>query len=132
MAAEFDYQQILPIVDRLAKLEGLIVGLQTHITNSQTHTAGAIAKVETLEQRQIELERNMVTKADISGLSEKVDALIKSDASRKGASNIATWSLNSIATWLALLISFFALIGVGMNKQAINQNENNQLGRGHQ
>ena len=127
MSTEID--QILPIVDRLAKLEGLIMGLQTHITNSQTHTAGAIAKVETLEQRQIELERNMVTKADIAGLNEKVDALVSSDASRKGATFLATWSVNSIATWLALIISLFALVENVMNGSAVDDNQTNQSGR---
>ncbi len=129
MSTELD--QILPIVDRLAKLEGLIMGLQTHITNSQTHTAGAIAKVETLEQRQIELERNMVTKDDIAGLSKKVDALVTSDASRKGATFLATWSVNSIATWLALIISLFALLNQMNTKpvDAVDDNQTNQSGR---
>ena len=129
MTAEIDYQQFLPIVERLAKLEGLIMGLQTHISDSQARTANAIAKVETLEKRQVELERNMVTKDDIANLLMKVDALITSDASRKGATNVATWSVNTIVTWLALLVSFLALLGVGINKEAINQNQTNQSGR---
>ncbi len=122
MTAEIDYQQLLPIVEKLAKMEGLLLGLQNDLKNTYSYTAAAIAKVETLEKRQVELERSMVTKADIAALLAKVDTLVSSDASRKGATNVATWSITNIVPYLALLVSLLALVGVGTNRQNIIDN----------
>jgi hypothetical protein len=122
LTAEIDYQQLLPIVEKLAKMEGLLLGLQNDLKNTYSYTAAAIAKVETLEKRQVELERSMVTKADIAALLAKVDTLVSSDASRKGATNVATWSITNIVPYLALLVSLLALVGVGTNRQNIIDN----------
>ena len=122
MTAEIDYQQLLPIVEKLAKMEGLLLGLQNDLKNTYSYTAAAIAKVETLEKRQVELERSMVTKADIAALLAKVDTLVSSDASRKGATNVATWSITNLVPYLALLVSLLALVGVGTNRQNIIDN----------
>lgn len=122
MTAEIDYQQLLPIVEKLAKMEGLLLGLQNDLKNTYSYTAAAIAKVETLEKRQVELERSMVTKADIASLLAKVDTLVSSDASRKGATNVATWSITNLVPYLALLVSLLALVGVGTNRQTIIDN----------
>jgi hypothetical protein len=122
LTAEIDYQQLLPIVEKLAKMEGLLLGLQNDLKNTYSYTAAAIAKVETLEKRQVELERSMVTKADIAALLAKVDTLVSSDASRKGATNVATWSITNLVPYLALLVSLLALVGVGTNRQNIIDN----------
>ena len=114
---------LLAIVDRLAKLEGLIIGLQTTIAQGQNHSASFITKVERLEERQLELERHMVTKTDLDKIGAKVDTLIQSEASRQGSTAANHWTISSLAQYLALLLSLLALIGVGIEKSA-NNDEN--------
>jgi hypothetical protein len=118
-----DPDAMLTVVDRLGRLEGLIVGLQNSISQSQTSTAAFMTRVERLEQRQVELERNMVTSAHIAALSDKVDSLIASDASRRGGTAVAQWSAGQLVAWLAVIISVLALVGVGLNREAIQQQE---------
>ena len=110
---------MLAIVDRLGRLEGMIAGLQASISQGQASTAAFMARVERLEQRQVELERNMVTGADIKSLAEKVDSLVTSEASRKGGTAVATWSVGQLVTWGALIIALLSLIGVGINREDI-------------
>ena len=118
---------LLAIVDRLAKLEGLIIGLQTTIAQGQNHSASFISKLERLEERQLELERHMVTTTDLDKIGAKVDQLIQSEASRQGSTAANHWTLSSLAQWLALVLSLLALIGVGMEKNASNDDNPPQL-----
>jgi ABC-type sugar transport system ATPase subunit len=124
-----DTGSILQLVDRLGKLEGLIIGLQTSIGQSQTQTTAFMARVERLESRQVELERNMITKDDISSLVTKVDALATSDARQQGGSAVATWSVQQIASWGALIIAMLALVGVGANRDRIQHQTPTPAGR---
>ena len=114
---------LLAIVDRLGKLEGLITGLQASISQSQASTAAFLSRIERLEQRQVELERHMVTSSDLAGLTAKVDQLVSSDASRKGGTAVASWSLGTAASWAAVLIALLALVGVGINRERLQQQE---------
>jgi hypothetical protein len=118
---------LLAIVDRLAKLEGLIIGLQTTIAQGQNHSASFISKVERLEERQLELERHMVTKTDLASIGAKVDQLITSEASRQGSTAANHWTISSLAQWLALVLSLLALIGVGIEKNASNDDNPPQI-----
>ena len=118
---------LLAIVDRLAKLEGLIIGLQTTIAQGQNHSASFISKLERLEERQLELERHMVTTTDLDKIGAKVDQLIQSEASRQGSTAANHWTLSSLAQWLALVLSLLALIGVGMEKNASNDDSPPQI-----
>jgi len=113
---------LLAIVDRLGKLEGMLTGLQASISQSQASTAAFLSRIERLEQRQVELERHMVTSADLATLSAKVDQLVSSDASRKGGTAMASWSFGAAASWAAVAISLLALVGVGINREGIHQN----------
>ena len=117
---------MLAIVDRLGRLEGLITGLQASISQGQASTAAFMARVERLEQRQVELERNMVTGADIKSLTEKVDSLVTSEASRKGGTAVATWSVGQLVTWGALVIAILSLIGVGVNRESLKHQQQTQ------
>lgn len=108
---------LLAIVDRLGRLEGLITGLQASISQSQASTAAFLARIERLEQRQVELERNMVTATDIASLTSKVDQLITSDAKQQAGTSIASWSLGTAANWAAVIIALLALVGVGINRE---------------
>lgn len=101
---------LLALVDRLGRLEGLLVGLQNSITQGQSQTAAFMARVERLEQRQVELERNMVTVTHLNALSEKVDSLVTSDASRKGATGAVQFGAGQIVAWAAVAISLIALV----------------------
>jgi len=118
---------LLAIVDRLAKLEGLIIGLQTTIAQGQNHSASFITKVERLEERQLELERHMVTKTDLDKIGAKVDTLIQSEASRQGSTDANHWTISSLAQYLALVLSLLALIGVGIEKNASNDDNPPQI-----
>lgn len=110
----------LQLVDRLGKLEGLIIGLQASISQGQQQTTAFMSRVERLEARQVELERNMITKDDISQLVAKVDQLTSSDQRRQGGTTVATWSAQTIGAWAAVIIALLALVGVGVNRERIN------------
>lgn len=117
---------MLAIVDRLGRLEGLITGLQNIISQNQASTTAFMTRVEALEKRQVELERNMVTTDHIKGLSDKVDSLITSDASRKGGTDAAKWSVSQLVAWGALLVAVLTLIATVVDRDSIEQRLFNQ------
>ncbi len=106
----------LNLVDRLAKLEGLLIGLQNSIIQGQQQTSAFMSRVERLEARQVELERNMITKDDITSLVAKVDALATNDARQQGGTAVAKWSAGTLGSWAAVIISLLTLIGVGVGR----------------
>lgn len=118
-----DSGTLLQLVDRLGKLEGLIIGLQTSIGQSQSQTTAFMARVERLESRQVELERHMITKSDISSLVAKVDALATSDARQQGGTALASWSAQTIGAWAAVILSLLALVGVGVNRERMQHQQ---------
>lgn len=107
------------LVDRLGRLEGLLVGLQNSIVQSQGQTSAFMARVERLEQRLVELETRQVTKADLKEISSKVDNLIQAEARQSGGVGVASWSVTNLANWLALIIAILALVGVGVNRERL-------------
>lgn len=121
MGGDNDQATTLAIVDRLARLEGLLVGLQSSISQSQVQWAGSQARVERLEQRLVELETRQVTREDLKSLADKVDALVTADARQVGGVSAVSWSIANLAPWLALIVAILALIGVGANRQEIQQ-----------
>lgn len=116
-----DQATTMAIVDRLGRLEGLLVGLQSSISQSQAQWAGSQARVERLEQRLVELESRQVTRDDLKSLADKVDALVTADARQSGGLGAVSWSFSNLAQWLALVVAALALIGVGANREAIQQ-----------
>lgn len=123
MGGDNDQATTLAIVDRLARLEGLLVGLQSSISQSQVQWAGSQARVERLEQRLVELETRQVTREDLKSLADKVDALVTADARQVGGVSAVSWSIANLAPWLALIVAILALIGVGANRQEIQQQQ---------
>lgn len=95
---------------RLGKLEGLMVGLQASITQSQAHFAAYASRIESLEKRQIDLERQMITRADLSAMIEKVDNITRQQSAAQGSTEATKWNIQQVATWLAVIISLFTLI----------------------
>lgn len=117
----------LGIIDRLGKLEGLLVGLQNSIGQSQSQWAGSQARVERLEERLVALESRQVTRDDLRALSEKVDALVASEAKQAAGVSLAGWGVTNLAPWLAVVVAVLALIGVGANREALQQQERQQM-----
>jgi hypothetical protein len=109
------------LAGRLGKLEGLLVGLQQSITAQSQQTAQFLVRVERLEQRQLELERSVATVDDFRLLSGKVDSLLTSDATAKGRQSVSQFAIPALAQWATVVIALLALVGVGMNRQAIQQ-----------
>lgn len=103
---------VLGIIDRLGKMEGLLVGLQTSMTQSQAQVTGFLSRVEGLERRLVELEKSQVTRADLEALGQKVDALARSEERQNGGVGALTWVL-------PLLISLVAAAGVITNSLKI-------------
>lgn len=112
---------MLAIVDRLGRLEGLITGLQNVISQNQNSTTAFMTRVEALEKRQVELERNMVTAAHIQSLTEKVDSLVTSDASRRGGTDATKWSMTQFVAWAVLLVAILTLIAMVADKDGVEQ-----------
>jgi hypothetical protein len=126
---ESDQGSILQLVDRLGKLEGLLIGLQTSIGQGQQQTTAFMQRVERLEARQVELERHMITKDDISQLVAKVDRLATSDARQQGGTAVASWSAQTIGSWAAVIIALLALVGVGANRERLNRQQPTPAGQ---
>lgn len=120
---EQDQATTMAIVDRLGRLEGLLVGLQSSISQSQAQWAGSQARVERLEQRLIELETRQVTRDDLRELSSKVDELCAAEARQSGGVSLANWSVTTMAPWLAVVVALLALVGVGANREALQQQQ---------
>lgn len=118
-----DQAAIMAIVDRLGRLEGLLVGLQNSISQSQQQWAGSQARVERLEQRLVELESRQVTRDDLKELAAKVDELVASDARQSAGVGLAGWTVTNVATWLAVVVAILALVGVGANREVLQQQE---------
>lgn len=95
---------------RLGKLEGLMIGLQASITQSQTHFAAYASRIEGLEKRQIQLERDMMTRQDLAGLIQKVDAIAAKQSSQEGGSEATRWSLQQIVSWAGLVIAILTAV----------------------
>ena len=112
---------MMTLVDRLAKLEGLLIGLQNSIVQGQSQTSASMARVERLEQRLVELETRQVTKQDLAQLTAKVDSLLAADATRRGGTAAATWTAGQLVAWVAVVVSVVALVGVGLNREEIQQ-----------
>jgi hypothetical protein len=94
---------------RLGKLEGLMLGLQTSITQSQAHFAAYASRIESLEKRQIDLERQMITRADLTALLEKVDTITRQQSTAQGGADATKWSIQQILTVAATLVAAAAL-----------------------
>lgn len=120
---EQDQATTIGIIDRLGRLEGLLVGLQNSISQSQAQWAGSQARVERLEARLVELESRQVTREDLKSLAEKVDSLISAEARQSGGVGLASWSITNLANWLAVVIALLALVGVGINRENILRQE---------
>jgi hypothetical protein len=121
LTAEVDFKQLLPIVESVAEMRGMLLAMQNDLKHSQTYTTSALAKVEGLEKKQFDLESRMVTRDDLAALMVKVDTLISSDASRKGATNVATWSITNLVPYLALLVALLALVDANLGRNEVIQ-----------
>lgn len=115
-----DLHPSLPLGERLARMEGILVGLQASISQSRADGAAFMARVERLEQRQVELEREMITRDDISALAADVKALSNNSARQQGGTALAGWGAQAIGSWAAVIIALLALIGVGANRTEPN------------
>lgn len=113
---EADQATTIGIIDRLARLEGMLVGLQNSIGQSQQQWASSQRKVELLEQRLVQLEANQVTRGDMKELSAKVDALINKNAQTAGGTGVLSWAVRNGAQWVAVLLSLFAISEVASNR----------------
>jgi hypothetical protein len=118
---------LITLIDRLAKLEGMLLGLQNSIVQSQSQVTSFMARVERLEQRQIELEKCQVTRDDMRELSEKVDDLIASEARQRGGLGMAGWSFSQAINLAAVIIALIALVGVGINRERLVKIDQEQL-----
>jgi hypothetical protein len=108
---------------RLARLEGMFLAFQGSINAQNQQTAQFLVRVERLEERQLSLERNVATTDDFRNLACKVDRLVVDDAAQKGRQAASQFAIPALAQWLAVVVSFLALVGVGINRQSIDQNQ---------
>lgn len=99
----------LGIINRLGRLEGLLVGLQASITQSQTQMSTHVARVERLEQRQVELEARVVTRDDLQQLTNKVDAMAVLVGKGQGGAGVFR---DVVTVLIATVAATAAVIGV--------------------
>lgn len=102
----------LGIINRLARMEGLLVGLQTSISQSQVQMAGYVARVERLEQRQVELESRVVTRDDMQQLTTKVDGLATTLNKGQGGAGMIR---DVVTILIAVIAAAAATVGVMRN-----------------
>lgn len=118
---------LLGIIDRLGKMEGLLIGLQTSLNQSQAQVTGFLSRVEGLEKRLVELEKGQVTRADLEALGKKVDALVTSDARQSGGVGV----LGYVVTTVVALVAAGAAIAALLNDPRVQQIEGELAPHGH-
>lgn len=112
-----DQATTIGIIDRLSRLEGLLLGLQNNIGQSQLQWTASQRRVELLEQRMGQLELGRVTKEDMKELTNKVDALIGRSKETSGVASVLNWAVKNVAPWLAILLSIVAIRDVATREQ---------------
>lgn len=115
-----DQATTIGIIDRLARLEGLLLGLQNNISQSQLQWTSSQRRVELLEQRMGRLEAGQVTKEDMKELTNKVEALIGASKESSGKANVLNWAVKNAAPWVAILLSVVALRDVSAQRQDLS------------
>lgn len=100
----------LSLDGRLGKLEGLMIGLQASVTQAQTNFAAYASRIDTLEQRQIKLEREMMTRTEIKELIEKVDAIAKNQNQNEGNNEGTKWTIQQGLIIFSALVAASALV----------------------
>lgn len=108
----------LGIIDRLARLEGMLIILQTSIGQSQQQWASCQDKVEILDKRLIQLEIGQVTREDLRELTKKVDTVISRNDKAFGSTSALSWLVKNAAPWIAVLLSLAALQQSTTGRQA--------------
>lgn len=116
--SESDQATTIGIIDRLARLEGMLVVLQNGIGQSQQQWSSAQQKAELLEQRVVRLEAAQITKDDVKDLAKKVDALINKEAQASGGVGVVGWALKHGAAWVAIVISLFAVNEAAVSRRS--------------
>lgn len=115
---------------RLGKLEGLMVGLQASVTQSQNYFAAYASRIEGLEQRQIQLEREMMTRADLASLITKVDAIAAKQSNQEGGKEANHWTLQQFVSWIGLLIALASVtVAVGNRFERIPNTQQSPLAK---
>ena len=109
-----------PIYERLGRLEGLLIGLQSGLGQHRDSMVGFMARVERLEQRQVQLEAHQVTREDLRDLRDTVDRLVNAEATARGSRSFADGLATKLAPWGALLVAVLALAGVGQNRRVLD------------
>jgi hypothetical protein len=100
----------LGIIDRLGKLEGLLVGLQASMSHGQSQVSGFVARVERLEQRQVELEARVVTRDDLKELTAKVDGLTTAINKGQGGAGMLSYLITAGVAALAAAATVWGVI----------------------
>ena len=108
---------------RLSRLEGMFTVFQGSINAQNQQTAQFLVRVENLERRQLEIERCVATRDDFRNLSAKVDKLSDEENQAKGRMAAGQFTATTLGQWAAVVISLCALVGVGLNRQAIDQGQ---------
>lgn len=112
------------LYERLGRLEGLLMGVQSSLGQHRDYVASFLPRVERLEQRQVQLEAHQVTREDLRRLEETVGRLATAEAASRGSRSL----IRELVPWLALGISaltlavaILALLGVGQNRRIVDQ-----------
>lgn len=96
--------------ERLGRLEGLIQGLHQSVTQSQNFFAAYITRIEQLEKRQIELERQMLTREELRDLVRRVENISSSQQKSIGEDEGTRWSIQQVLTVATVIVAALALL----------------------
>jgi hypothetical protein len=72
----------LPFYNRFSEIEGLLKAVHMSLLDSKREATRYLERVDRLEQRQLEIERRMVTANQFDDLLRKVNALAVNDAEK--------------------------------------------------
>ena len=108
---------------QVGMLAGQVSSILTSINLWQQGNQARDQRVETLERRLNSIEGDLATKADLAGITERLEKLATAVAEGRGKDRALGGLSTQAAAWAAAIIALLALVNSGRNTREILHQE---------
>ena len=108
---------------QVGMLAGQVSSILTSINLWQQGNQARDQRVETLERRLNSIEGDLATKADLTGIYERLEKLATAVAEGRGKDRALGGASTQLAAWAAAIIALLALVNSGRNTREILHQE---------
>ena len=108
---------------QVGMLAGQVSSILTSINLWQQGNQARDQRVETLERRLNTIEGDLATKADLAGITERLEKLATAVAEGRGKDRALGGLSTQAAAWAAAIIALLALVNSGRNTREILHQE---------